>query len=58
MSNSGFYKNGVDESGLHWLQLSAFIVTAFAFYFSWAFFNDVNFRHFAAKYLSSRTAMV
>ena len=49
MSNSGLYKNGVDESGLNWLQSVAFVVTAFAIYFGWAFFNDVNFRHFATK---------
>ena len=49
MSNSGFDKNGVDKSGLHWLQYLAFAVTAFAIYSGWAFFNDVNFHHFAVK---------
>ena len=49
MSNSGFDKNGVDNTGLHWLQYAAFVVSAFAIYFGWAFFNDVNFHHFALK---------
>ena len=39
MSNSNFDKNGVDKSGTHWLQYAAFVVTAFAIYFCWAFFN-------------------
>ena len=47
MSNSNFDKNGVDKSGTHWLQYAAFVVTAFAIYFGWAFFNDANFLHFA-----------
>ena len=47
MSNSGFDKNGLDKTGTHWLQYSAFAVTAFAIYCGWAFFNDVNFQHFA-----------
>ena len=33
MSNSNFDKNGVDSSGVHWLQYVAFVVTAFAIYF-------------------------
>ena len=49
MSNSNFDKNGVDNSGIHWLQYAAFVVTAFAIYFGWAFFNDANFHHFAIK---------
>ncbi len=49
MSNSNLNKNGVDSSGIHWLQYAAFVLTAFAVYFSWAFFNDANFHHFAAK---------
>ena len=49
MSNSNFDKNGVDKSGMHWLQYVAFVVTALAFYFSWAFFNDDSFHHFAIK---------
>ena len=43
MSNSGFDKNGVDKSGTHWLQYAAFVLTAFAIYFGWAFFNDANY---------------
>jgi len=39
MSNSNFDKNGVDSSGVHWLQYAAFVVTAFAFYFGWAFLS-------------------
>ena len=49
MNNSNFDKNGVDESGSHWLQYGAFVVTAFAICFGWAFFNDVSFQHFAVK---------
>ncbi len=51
MSNSNFDKNGVDNSGIHWLQYVAFVVTAFAIYFGWAFFNDAKFHHFAIKIL-------
>ena len=43
MSNSNCDKNGVDKSGTHWLQYVAFVVTAFAVYFEWAFFNDASF---------------
>ena len=49
MSNSNFDKNGVDKSGMHWLQYAAFVVTALAIYLSWAFFNDASFNHFAVK---------
>ena len=49
MSNLNFDKNGVDGFGFHWLQYTAFVFTAFAIYFGWAFFNDVNFHHFAVK---------
>ena len=49
MNNSGFDKNGLDKSGQHWLQYAAFVVTAFAIYFGWAFFNDANFHRFAVK---------
>ena len=57
MSNSNFDKNGVDNSGTHWLQYAAFVVTAFAIYFGWAFFNDANSHHFAIKYSSSGIVM-
>ena len=33
MSNSNFDKNGLDNSGIHWLQYAAFVVTAFSIYF-------------------------
>ena len=49
MSNSGFDKNGLDKFGTHWLQYTAFVITAFAIYSGWAFFNDVNFHQFAIK---------
>ena len=49
MSNSNFNKNGVDNNGIHWLQYAEFVVTAFAIYFGWAFFNDANFHHFSIK---------
>ena len=49
MNNSNFDKNGVDNSGTHWLQYVAFVLTAFVIYFGWAFFNDASFQHFAVK---------
>ena len=49
MSNSNFDKNGVDNSGINWLQYAAFVVTSFVIYFGWAFFNDAKFHHFAIK---------
>ena len=49
MGNSKFDKNGVDKSGTHWLQYTAFVVTAFAIYFGWAFFNDASFHNFTLK---------
>ena len=49
MNKSNFDKNGLDNSGTHWFQYSAFVLTAFAIYFVWAFFNDVSFHHFAEK---------
>ena len=42
MSNSNFNKNGLDKSGTHWLQYYEFVVTTFAIYFDYAFFNDAN----------------
>ena len=57
MSNSNFDKNAVDNSGTHWLQYAAFVVTAFAIYFGWAFLNDANFHHFAIKYSNSEIVM-
>ena len=53
MSNSNFDKNGLDNSGMHWLQYVAFVVTAFGIYFGWAFFIDASFHHFVVKCLSS-----
>ena len=50
MSYSKFDKNGVDKFGTHWFQYAAFVITAFAIYFSWAFFNDPSFHHFAEKF--------
>ena len=49
MSNLNFDKNGVDKSGTHWLQYSAFVVTAFGIYFSWAFFYDDSVHHLGVK---------
>ena len=57
MSNSNFYKNGVDKSGTHWLQYAAFVVTAFAIYFDWAFLNNANFHQFSIKYPISGIVM-
>ena len=49
MSNYNFDKNGVDKSGTHWLQYTAFVVTAFEIYFGGAFFNDASFHLLAIK---------
>ena len=49
MSNSNFDKNGVDKSGTHWLQYAAFVLTAFAIYFGWAFFNDDSVHYLGVK---------
>ena len=49
MSNSNFDKNGLDKSGTHWLQYAAFVVTAFAIYLGWAFFNDDSVYHLVVK---------
>ena len=49
MRNSNFDKNGVDESGMHWLQYAALVITTFAIYFGWAFINDASFHIFLVK---------
>ena len=49
MTNSNFNKIVVDISGTHWVQYAAFVVTAFAIYFGWAFFNDANFHQLFVK---------
>ena len=49
MRNSNFDKNGVDNSGTHWYQYASFVVTAFAIYFGWAFFNDDSVHHLGVK---------
>jgi hypothetical protein len=49
MSNFNFDKNGVDESGTHFLQYAEFVVTTFAIDFGWPFYNDANFHHFSVK---------
>ena len=57
MSNSNFDKNGIDNSVKHWLQYSAFGVTAFAIYFWRAFLNDAFIHNFVVKISSSGIAM-
>ena len=49
MSKSDFDNNGIDKSGTHWLQYAALVVSAFAAYTTWAFFNDSNFHYFVIK---------
>jgi len=49
VNNSNFDKYGVDSFGVHWFQYAAFVVTGFAIYLVWAFFNDANFHHFTEK---------
>jgi len=40
MSNSNFDKNGLDNSGTHWLQYAAFVVSGFAIFTTCAFVYD------------------
>ena len=49
MSNSNFDKNGLDESGFHWLQWAALIITCFAVWFGWAFFYDNSVHYLVIK---------
>ena len=49
MINSNSDKNGLDKYGIHWLQYAAFVVTAFAIYFAWAFLSDASFHYLAGK---------
>ena len=43
MNNLNFDKNGLDNSGKHWLQYTAFVLSAFAIYFGWAFLMMIAF---------------
>ena len=49
MSKSNFDKNGVDQSGTHWLQYAALVFSAFAVYTTWAYYNDPSFHYFVLK---------
>ena len=49
MSNSNFDKIGIDKSGTHCFQYAEFVLTAYAIYFGWTFFNDSSFHHFVIK---------
>ena len=49
MSKSNFDKNGIDESGTHWFQYVALLVSAFAVYTTWAYYNDASFHYFVVK---------
>ena len=49
MSKSNFDKNGVDQSGTHWLQYAALVFSAFAVYTTWAYYNDAGFHYFVLK---------
>ena len=49
MSKSNFDKNGVDQTGTHWLQYTALAFSAFAVYTTWAYYNDINFHIFVVK---------
>ena len=51
MSKSHFDKNGVDDSGTHWLQYASLVFSAFAVYTTWAYYNDANFHFFVVKLL-------
>ena len=49
MSKSDFDKNGVDQSGTHWMQYAALAFSAFAVYTTWAYYNDASFHYFVVK---------
>jgi len=49
MSKSNFDKNGLDQSGTHWLQYAALVFSAIAVYTTWAFYNDASFHYFVIK---------
>ena len=49
LSNSDFDKNGVDDSGTHWLQYVALAFSAFAVYTTWAYFFNEDFHYFIIK---------
>ena len=49
MGKSDFDKNGVDQSGTHWLQYIALVLSAFAVYTTWAYYNDPSFHYFVIK---------
>ncbi len=49
MSKSEFDKNGLDQSGTHWLQYVALFFSAFAVYTTWAYYNDPSFHYFIVK---------
>jgi len=49
LSKSDFDKNGIDESGTHWLQYAALALSAIAIYTTWAYFFNDDFHHFALK---------
>jgi len=49
LSNSNFDKNGLDSYGIHWLQYTAFAVSGFAIFTTWAFFYDERFHSFVVN---------
>ncbi|KGF89779.1 hypothetical protein EU92_1570 [Prochlorococcus marinus str. MIT 9107] len=51
MSNSNFDKNGLDSFGIHWLQYTAFAISCFAIFTTWAFFYDEIFHNFIMNIL-------
>ena len=49
MSNSNFDKDGLDQTGTHWLQYAALVVSSLAVYATWAYYNDISFNYFIVK---------
>ena len=49
MSNSNFNKDGLDQTGTHWLQYAALVFSALAVYATWAYYNDISFHYFVVK---------
>ena len=57
MSNSHFDKNDVDNSGTHWLQYTAFVVTTVGIIFVGHFLMNLIFITLLSKYSSFGIAM-
>tara|TARA_B100000963_G_scaffold321352_1_gene304568 strand:- start:14029 stop:14247 length:219 start_codon:yes stop_codon:yes gene_type:complete len=51
LNKSKFNKNGIDDTGTHWLQYISLVFSAFAVYTTWAYFFDFRFHNFILNVL-------